>query len=81
MEIKFAKWGNSIGLRVPSEVAEALGITPGCVADVRMKHDRLIITPRPTAYRLDDLLADITPENVHREIQTGIAIGAEGANS
>ena len=81
MEIKFAKWGNSIGLRVPSEVAEALGITPGCVADVRMKHDRLIITPRPTAYRLDDLLAEITPENVHGEIETGNAIGAEGVNS
>lgn len=34
MEIQFAKWGNSVALRVPSKIAEALGIAPGSVADL-----------------------------------------------
>ncbi len=80
MEIQFAKWGNSVALRVPSKVAEALGIVPGSVADLDLKRDKLIITPRPHAYRLDDLLASITAENLHQEVQTGAAVGAERAD-
>lgn len=77
MEIQFAKWGNSIALRVPSKVAAALGITPGSVADLDLKRDRLIITPRQHAYSLDDLLSGITADNLHQEIQTGRSVGAE----
>lgn len=80
MKIQFAKWGNSVALRVPSKVAEALGIVPGSVADLDVKRDKLIITPRPHAYRLDDLLAGITAGNLHQVVQTGAAVGAEGAD-
>ena len=80
MEIKFAKWGNSVALRVPAKVAEALGITPGSVADLDMKRDRLVVTPRRRAYRLDDLLAGITPKNLHGEVPTGGVVGAEEAD-
>ena len=77
MEIQFAKWGNSVALRVPSKVAEALGITPGSVAELALKRDKLIITPRRHAYQLDDLLSGITSKNLHQEIDTGAAVGAE----
>jgi antitoxin MazE len=77
MEIQFAKWGNSVGLRVPAKVAKELGIAPGSVADLEISRDRLVITPRSHAYRLDDLLAAITPDNVHREVSTGESVGAE----
>jgi len=80
MEIQFAKWGNSVALRVPSKVAEALGIVPGSVADLDLKSDKLIITPRPQTYRLDDLLAGITADNLHQEVRTGAAEGAERAD-
>ncbi len=77
MEIQFAKWGNSVALRVPSKVAEALGITPGSVAELALKRDKLIITPRRHAYQLDDLLSGITAKNLHQETDTGAAVGAE----
>jgi antitoxin MazE len=77
MEVQFAKWGNSVGLRVPAKVAEELGIAPGSMADLEIRKDRLVITPRSHAYRLDDLLAGITPDNVHREISTGKSVGGE----
>ena len=77
MEIRFAKWGNSVALRVPSKVAAALGITPGSVADLDLKRDKLIITPRSHTYSLDDLVSGITADNLHHEIQTGRTVGAE----
>ncbi len=80
MEIQFAKWGNSVALRVPSKVAESLGIVPGSVANLDLKRDKLIITPCRHAYQLEDLLAGITSKNLHSEVQTGNAVGAEGSN-
>ncbi len=77
MEIQFAKWGNSIALRVPSKVAEALAIAPGSKAELDLKRDKLIITPRHNTYQLNDLLAGITTKNVHQEVSSGAAVGAE----
>lgn len=77
MKIQFAKWGNSVALRVPNKVAEALGIAPGSLADLDLKRDKLIITPRQHAYQLDDLLAGITTKNLHQETSSGAAVGAE----
>ena len=77
MEIQFAKWGNSVALRVPSKVAEALGIVPGSVADLDIKRDKLVITPQQHSYKLDDLLANITKQNLHQELDAGSAVGNE----
>jgi antitoxin MazE len=77
MEIQFAKWGNSVALRVPSKVAEALAIAPGSVAELDLKRDKLIITPRNNVYQIDDLLAGINAKNLHQEVSTGSAVGAE----
>jgi antitoxin MazE len=80
MEVQFAKWGNSLALRVPRKVAEALQIAPGSVADLVLKRDKLVITPRTHAYRLDELVAGITRDNLHGEVQTDVAMGAEEAD-
>jgi len=77
MEIQFAKWGNSVALRVPSKVAESLGIVPGSLAKLDLKSDKLIITPQQHGYRLEDLLAGITSKNKPQEIETGNSVGAE----
>ena len=77
MEIQFAKWGNSVALRVPSKVAAALGIAAGSVADLDVTKDRLVITPKPKSYILETLIADITPKNLHGEISPARSVGAE----
>ena len=80
MKVQFAKWGNSVGLRVPAKVADELGIVPGSIADLEIRKDRMVITPRSHAYQLDDLLAGITSDNLHNEVSTGESIGAEVCN-
>ena len=77
MEVQFSKWGNSVALRIPSKVAEALGIGPGNMADLELRRDRMVITPHSGKYKLDDLLFGITPENLHAECTVGKAVGAE----
>jgi antitoxin MazE len=34
--LKFAKWGNSIAVRIPAEVVAKLGISPNDDADIRV---------------------------------------------
>ena len=80
MEVQFAKWGNSVALRVPSKVAEALGIVPGSMANLDLKRDKLIITPQQHSYQLDQLLSGITSKNLHPETGVGFAIGAEACD-
>ena len=77
MEVQFAKWGNSVALRVPSKVAKSLGIVPGSLANLDLKREKLIITPQSHSYQLDQLLSEITPKNLHQETDIGSAVGAE----
>lgn len=75
MTVTIAKWGNSLGLRVPKPIAEQLGLREGSTVSLTIENGQLVVTPARRS--LDDLLADITPENLHGEIDDGIAVGQE----
>jgi antitoxin MazE len=75
---RIKKWGNSYGIRIPKENMEELGIRPDDMVEIHSELGHLTITPvQKPKYTLDGLLAQMTPENLHDEIQTGKAIGAE----
>jgi antitoxin MazE len=66
MRTKVARWGNSLGVRLPKLIAEDLGLTPGSELELRQDGTRLTLEaaakqaiPR---YRLEDLLAQIKPD-------------------
>ena len=62
----------------PRSFAAETALELGSEIDLALVDGRLIITPiAEPAYRLDDLLARITPENLHGEADTGPGIGAE----
>lgn len=65
MKTKIAKWGNSVGVRLPKPLAEDLGLTPGREVELRQNGSQLTIetsTARKIPkYRLEDLLAQIKP--------------------
>lgn len=70
------KWGNSLGVRIPKEVADRLGIDQGSEMDLSILSKEGMITLKPKRarkkYSLSDLLSQITPENRHQEIDLGI---------
>jgi antitoxin MazE len=63
MKVKIAKWGNSLGIRIPKAAAQAAGIEAGVQLDliVEGRELRLKQSLPIKRYRLEDLLAQIKP--------------------
>ena len=78
MRAKVQKWGNSLALRIPKAVAELVGLTEGREVELVVKDARLIVkTTFQHRYTLEELVAQITDENRHEEIETGPSVGNE----
>lgn len=72
------KWGNSAAVRIPAAVLAQAGLNIDQPVDIRQERGRIIIEPlRNIRFELDDLLAQITPENRHDPVETGPAVGGE----
>jgi antitoxin MazE len=72
------KWGNSLALRLPRAYAEQLGLKPDSPVEITLTDNGLCITPvRKPRYTLDELLAGVTPDNIHGETDWGPAVGNE----
>ena len=79
MEARIRKWGNSLGLRIPKAFAEEVGMDTGSAVDLSIHDGELVVrVRRPHVVRLEDLLAGVTPENIHGEVETGPPLGREG---
>ncbi|MDJ0621073.1 MAG: AbrB/MazE/SpoVT family DNA-binding domain-containing protein [Calothrix sp. MO_192.B10] len=73
-----AKWGNSLAVRIPQNLAKEIHLTEGTEIDLGVVDGTLVIKPRTRKrYSLDELIEGITPENLHGEINSGIAVGNE----
>jgi antitoxin MazE len=70
-----ARWGNSLALRLPKAVARQSGLTDGTAVELEARSGT--ITIRRAGLRLEELLARVTPENCHHEVDWGRPIGNE----
>lgn len=78
MRAQVQKWGNSLALRIPKSFAAETGLAMSSDVDLTIEDGRLVVTPlSKPRYTLDDLLARVTPENRHDEVDTGPSVGAE----
>lgn len=78
MRVTVKKWGNSASVRIPASVMEAAHLTLDEVVDIREEGGNIVIEPvRPRRYDLAELLAGITPENLHAEVDFGGPLGKE----
>jgi antitoxin MazE len=78
MKTKVVKWGNSLGLRIPKSFAEEVQVSEGSIVDLSMDDGQLVIrVATQPAYSLEDLLREITEENLHSEIDMGEPLGSE----
>ncbi|PLR86703.1 AbrB/MazE/SpoVT family DNA-binding domain-containing protein [Bacillus sp. V33-4] len=69
------KWGNSLGIRIPKAIAMQVGIQEGDMIDFHIEGDKIVI--RRKHQTLDQLLSQIRPENMYKEVSTGDAQGRE----
>lgn len=78
MLTKVQKWGNSLALRIPSAFAAEIDIEPNTDVEITVQDGRLIITPiAGPVYDLAELLANVTDDNLHGEVQVGPSVGSE----
>jgi len=72
------KWGNSLALRIPKSFAAEVGLQRETSVEVSLANGKLVITPiAKPKLSLKQLLAKVTKENIHHEIDTGPAMGDE----
>jgi antitoxin MazE len=78
MRVTVKKWGNSASVRIPCPIMEAAHVRLDQQVDVREERGRVVIEPvRAPAYDLASLIAGITDENHHAEIDFGGPVGEE----
>ena len=78
MAIQYVKkWGNSPAVRLSATIMEAAHLELDQAVEIRAENGRIIIEPVEPAYALEDLLAGITPENLHAEQSFGVPEGKE----
>jgi antitoxin MazE len=78
MDLQVAKWGNSLALRIPSEIVRRLGLHEGAAVEARITVDgSLSIRPaqwdrRAFALELDKARSTMTmSESVMEELRSG----------
>ena len=78
MQTKIRKWGNSLGLRIPKAFAEEASVGEGSTVDISVLKGKLVIESTQTiAYKLEELLAEVSKDNRHTEVFAGPAEGKE----
>jgi len=78
VKIRVKKWGNSLGIRIPKVYAKEANIDQDSEVMISIKDGKLILKAiDKNVYNLKDLLALITNDNLHEEIELGDAMGRE----
>ena len=78
METVLKKWGNSVGVRLPSSVLKQVRLRENQRVEVLAKKGAIVIKPsKSRRYRLSEFLAAITSENRHAPVEFGAPVGRE----
>ncbi len=78
MRVNIKKWGNSASVRIPHSVMTAANLHVDQAVEVREEDGRVVIEPvQNLSYDLDTLLAGMTPDTFHDEVDFGAPVGKE----
>ena len=79
MKSQIQKWGNSLAIRIPKLFADEAHLEQNSSVDVSLVKGKIVVVPcnPQSKYSLDKLLAGVTKKNIHREIESGTAVGDE----
>ena len=78
METVIRKWGNSAAVRLPSSAIKSAAFDMAQPVRITATKGRIVIEPvTQVEFRLEDLLAGVTPDNAHGELDFGAPVGKE----
>jgi antitoxin MazE len=76
MTVPLRKWGNSLAIRIPKDIANTLSIGDNSIMELVIVDGALLLKPRKST-RLENLVSKIDSSNLHSEISTGRSVGNE----
>lgn len=78
MKTRVQKWGNSLAVRIPKPFATEIGLQQDSPVELSLMDGQLVILPMvEPSLTLEQLLAQVTEDNLHAEIKSGPAVGNE----
>jgi antitoxin MazE len=78
VQARVKRWGNSLALRIPKAFVEQTQIHDDSVVDLSLEGSSIVVRPVTRNRRsLDELLAGITDDNLHAEVDFGPPVGKE----
>ena len=72
-----AKWGNSLAIRIPKNIADKINLQEGSSISIDVNDNNIVITPEKPKYTLEELLADARSEDFDGEYDWGEPVGDE----
>ena len=63
MRAQVSKWGNSLAIRLPKAAVESLRVHEGEAVDLAIEGESLVVRAARPRFVLEELLADLTPDN------------------
>jgi len=75
MQTVVQKWGNSLGIRIPSLYVKEFDLRNGSSVEIVEEEGKLVI--KPGKITLEQLLSQVTEDNIHEPWETGPSVGKE----
>lgn len=80
MQVRIAKWGNSLAVRLPRAITDDLGLAEGQSVDIGIEDGSVKLKPSTERVRLSDLVAEaerLGPAAHPEIVAWGADVGAE----
>jgi antitoxin MazE len=80
MQVRIAKWGNSLAVRLPRAIADDLRLAEGQSVDIAIENGSVKLKPSAVRVRLSDLVAEaerLGPGEHPEILAWGADVGAE----
>ena len=71
------KWGNSLAVRIPKVIAQQARLEEGDALVIEVAGEQVSLRRIPDVPTLQELVAQITPDNRYEEVSSGTEIGRE----
>ena len=71
MNVKVSKWGNSLAVRIPSNIARSIHLREGIDVEIEEDGEKIVLKPaKEKKYSLESLLSEVKTDNIHTECKT-----------
>jgi len=78
MKSKMSKWGNSMGIRIPRNIASEAQVDYNTEVEINVSNGTIVITPiLKRKFTIESLVESISEDSIHPETDTGDITGNE----